>query len=50
MKRRSVQNDPISTTERDRGAVVRVNVLLDLEDAMPAAAAKAPSVSKAKRD
>ncbi|MEO6700580.1 MAG: hypothetical protein ABI140_03425 [Jatrophihabitantaceae bacterium] len=50
MKRRSVQNDPISSTERDRGAVVRVNVLLDLEDAIPAATEKAPSVVRAKRD
>jgi hypothetical protein len=31
VKRRSVLNDPIGTTERSRGAVVQVNVLVDLE-------------------
>lgn len=35
MKRRSVRHDPISTSERDRGAVV-VRMLLDLGDAVPA--------------
>lgn len=48
MKRRSVQNDPISSTERDRGAVVTVNVLFDLEQTMPKA--QAPKPPKAKRD
>ncbi len=47
MKRRSVLNDPIGTTERARGAVVRVNVLVDLENlafqgGAPAADAPAP--------
>ncbi len=35
MKRRSVLNDPIGTTERARGVVVRLNVFADLEDAAP---------------
>lgn len=47
MKRRSVHNDPISSTERDRGAVVQVNVLVDLET-LPMA--QAPKPPKAKRD
>jgi hypothetical protein len=38
MKRRSVRNDPISTSERDRGAVR--TVFVDLERAVPATAAK----------
>ncbi|MFJ7249395.1 hypothetical protein ACIQWA_32845 [Kitasatospora sp. NPDC098652] len=33
MKRRSIQNDPIGTPERDRGAVVVQNFSLDLTKA-----------------
>ncbi|MEV5820141.1 hypothetical protein ACFYMB_03320 [Micromonospora haikouensis] len=36
MKRRTVRHDPISTGERDRGAVI-VKMLLDLDRAVPAA-------------
>ncbi len=48
MKRRSVRNDPISTSERDRGAVI-VKMLVDLDKAQPAArpnAADSTSVRK----
>ncbi|MFK3979667.1 hypothetical protein ACI2K4_04730 [Micromonospora sp. NPDC050397] len=38
MKRRSVRNDPISTSERDRGAVR--TVFVDLERAVPATETK----------
>jgi hypothetical protein len=31
MKVRSVKNDPISSIERDRGVIVRVQVMLDAE-------------------
>mgnify|MGYP006976756727 CR=1 FL=1 len=36
MKRRTVRHDPISTGERDRGAVI-VRMLVDLDRAVPAA-------------
>jgi hypothetical protein len=36
MKRRSLRNDPISTGERERGAVI-VKMLFDLDQAVPAA-------------
>lgn len=39
MKRRSVRHDPISTGERDRGAVI-VKMLLDLGGAVPAVPAE----------
>ncbi|MFE7526322.1 hypothetical protein ACFU7Y_11425 [Kitasatospora sp. NPDC057542] len=39
MKRRSVQNDPISTPERDRGAVVVQNFALDITKATAVAPA-----------
>jgi hypothetical protein len=46
MKRRSVLNDPLNTTERARGVVVKLNVLADLEDldapVVDAPAPKAP--------
>jgi hypothetical protein len=35
VKRRSVLNDPIGTTERSRGVVVRLNVLVDLDETDP---------------
>ncbi|HEV7826469.1 MAG TPA: hypothetical protein VGP02_16350 [Mycobacteriales bacterium] len=34
MKRRSVHNDPIGTTERDRGAVVQ-QFAIDLDETVP---------------
>jgi hypothetical protein len=43
MKRRSVRNDPIHSSERDRGAV-RVVFAIDLDKASPAAQAGRPSV------
>ncbi|MER7668074.1 hypothetical protein ABTY61_06360 [Kitasatospora sp. NPDC096128] len=39
MKRRSIQNDPISTPERDRGAVVVQNFTLDITKAAAVAPA-----------
>jgi hypothetical protein len=39
MKRRSVQNDPISTPERDRGAVVSA-FTIDITKAAPVKPAK----------
>ncbi|MEU4115584.1 hypothetical protein AB0F71_13935 [Kitasatospora sp. NPDC028055] len=39
MKRRSIQNDPIGTPERDRGAVVVQNFSLDLTKAAAVAPA-----------
>lgn len=44
MKRRSVRHDPISTSERDRGAVI-VKMLLDLGEAVPAAQASPTDAS-----
>ncbi|WFE24153.1 hypothetical protein O7621_13325 [Solwaraspora sp. WMMD937] len=35
MKRRSVRHDPITTSERERGAVI-VKMLLDMDRAVPA--------------
>ncbi|GAA1241301.1 hypothetical protein GCM10009665_35110 [Kitasatospora nipponensis] len=35
MKRRSVQNDPIGTPERDRGAVIIDRFTLDITTATP---------------
>ncbi|GAA1934560.1 hypothetical protein [Kitasatospora viridis] len=35
MKRRSVQNDPISAPERDRGAVIVNSFALDITKAAP---------------
>lgn len=45
MKRRSVRNDPISTGERDRGAVI-IKMLLDLDRAVPAAQANPTGSAK----
>ncbi|MFJ3221008.1 hypothetical protein ACIPLC_34430 [Kitasatospora sp. NPDC086801] len=39
MKRRSIQNDPISTPERDRGAVIVQAFALDLTKATAVAPA-----------
>ncbi|WP_198154034.1 hypothetical protein [Catenuloplanes japonicus] len=44
MKRRSVRHDPISSPERDRGAVI-VRMLMDLGDAVPAQTAPAEKES-----
>lgn len=46
MKRRSIQNDPIGSTERDRGIVVQVNVLVDLEEISPTEQALKPMKPK----
>lgn len=35
MKRRSVRHDPITTGERERGAVI-IKMLLDMDQAVPA--------------
>lgn len=48
VKRHSVRNDPISSTERERGAVRTINVLVDLEEILPTA--HAPKPPKAQRD
>ncbi|SCL25092.1 hypothetical protein GA0074692_1894 [Micromonospora pallida] len=47
MKRRIVRNDPISTGERDRGAVI-VKMLLDLDRAVPAARPQATNADRSK--
>jgi hypothetical protein len=44
MKRRSVLNDPIGTTERARGVVVRLNILVGLEEPDPRCDPPAPTV------
>ncbi len=51
MKRRSVRNDPINTAERDRGAVVRFAVDLDLDRVIPVKQTSAvePSQVKSKK-
>jgi hypothetical protein len=36
VKRRSIQNDPITTAERDRGLVVPIRIFLNAVDPAPA--------------
>jgi hypothetical protein len=36
MKTRTVKNDPISAIERDRGVIVRVQVMLDSDEQLRA--------------
>jgi hypothetical protein len=43
MKRRTVRNDPIHSSERVRGAVVVQNFAVDMDKAVPAAQATPPS-------
>jgi len=47
MKRRSVHNDPIGTSERDRGAVI-VRMSVDLDTAVPAARPSAETTAAPK--
>ena len=48
MKRRTVRNDPIHSSERVRGAVVQ-SFAVDMDKAVPAAQATPPSSTKEPR-